>query len=252
MSYKHLKHQCAGCERTNVEMNQEHVYPEWLIRHTGTNKTSIRRVGGNKVNPLSATLPLCVECNKVFGKELEIPVSKIFNDLESKKGISENEAELLIRWLWKIDGLFWIAFNPKGNYSHTYTLRQRVLQPLDSIRSKLLLAVALINNIDPTFGDKPLGIDSHCTSDAIFVAGVFSQVALMVVYESFKDMIPSSYSTLKLKNSPDSLSNGKFFYPKVGFKDDVEAVGVSGLASKELSIAHDLFAKKLRNLSGAS
>jgi len=146
MGFKHLKYKCAGCERVDTEMNMEHVFPKWLILRTNTHKTKIRWIGENKINALSATLPLCIECNRDFGNELEIPVSKIFSDLEQNKGISDNEAELLIRWLWKLDGMFWIALNPKGDYSPVYTLRQKVLQP-----SELLLlirrAMARLNGI---------------------------------------------------------------------------------------------------------
>jgi len=168
MGYKHIKNKCAGCGRSDVKMNKEHVFPKWLIHRTNTHKTKISWFGENRINALSATLPLCVDCNRDFGTGLENPVSKIFTDLENSRGISENEAEILIRWLWKLDGLFWVASNPNGNYSPVYTLRQRVLQPIDAVRRQLILAISLIEFIDPSFGDLPLGLDSHCNMNAIF------------------------------------------------------------------------------------
>ncbi len=86
-------------------MTKEHVFPKWLIIRTGTNKTGIR--WGNKIIPaLSVTVPLCKSCNQAFGKYLEAPIKKVFDDLESQKGISDIEADLLVRWLWKLEGYF--------------------------------------------------------------------------------------------------------------------------------------------------
>jgi len=241
LSFRHLKRTCAGCEKPGLEMNDEHVFPQWLIRRTKTNLTSIRWLAGNRVNPLAATLPLCVGCNRDFGRVLEDPVSRIFDDLESHRGISENEAELLIRWLWKIDGLFWIASYPEGDYSRKYTLREKVLSPIDIARSYLRLAVSLIDHIDECFKDKPIGIDSHCRIDGLFVAGVFSQTAIMVVHEQLESQIPKQYSVLRMQRQPDSSSNAKLFYPITGFVDDTQAVTVSMILGARLSTAHDAF-----------
>lgn len=220
-------------------MSQEHVFPIWLIRRTNTDKTEIGWMGKRTISAQSATIPLCVECNRDFGKHLETPVSKIFDDLEARQGISDNEAELLVRWLWKIDGLFWIARYPKGDYSIAYTLRERVLRPIDTIRSQLVLAVSLIETIDPSFGDKPLGIDSYTHLDAIFVSGVFSEIAMMVVHEAFVNMIPEAFSKYRFSSIRDASSEAKLFHPKVGFKDDIEAIVITKLVSERLSAAHE-------------
>ena len=180
----HLKQHCAGCERAEVQMTKEHLFPKWLIKRTGTDKTKIRW-GNSKIPALAATLPLCNECNQLFGKHLEAPVSSIFDDLESRKGISESEAELLVRWMWKITGMGWIASNPGQKYTRNYTLRERILRPIDELRGALVLAVALIENIDSRYGDKPMGVDSRTEVDAIYAAGVFSNVAIMVLLEPF-------------------------------------------------------------------
>ena len=144
--------------------------------------------------------------------------------------------------------MFWIAFNPEGDYSLAYTLRQRVLQPIDAVRGQLILAISIINSIDPSFGDLPLGLDSHCATNGIFVAGVFSKIAIMVVHEVFENMIPKNYSTMRLKKDRDSLSDAKLFYPKIGFVNDVNAIRVSINIGRELSYAHDLFAEKINKL----
>jgi len=80
-SLKHLKKKCAACERSGVGMNKEHVFPKWLILKTNTNNTGIHWLTNRKLTALKATLPLCRECNTIFGKELERPVSKLFNEI---------------------------------------------------------------------------------------------------------------------------------------------------------------------------
>src|SRR6266498_2812771 len=134
---------------------------------------------------MTATFPLCVACNSDFGQGLEVPVARIFEDLEQGKGISDLEGELLVRWLWKLEGLGWIFEFSGGRYNDKYTLRQRVLHPIDDIRGQLTLAIALVEKIDPDFGDAPMGLDSRCLHSAIFVSGVFSKVAVMVVLAPF-------------------------------------------------------------------
>jgi hypothetical protein len=227
-------------------MNKEHVYPEWLIRRTGTHETGIRW-GKNWVPALAATVPLCVECNKAFGRELEVPVSKIFDDLESNRGISDNEAELLIRWLWKTVGLFWIAQHPMDDYSEAYTLRELVLRPIDYVRGHLMLGVSLIEKIDASHGDKPMGLDSGIQElDAIFVSGVFSEIAVMVLLEDFVQMVPDNFSIYRLAAKRDASAYAKFFYPKVGFQNDNEAVCVTLFSSINLAKAHDNLARELQ------
>jgi hypothetical protein len=70
------KNQCICCHRTNVKINKEHIFPKWLIRRTNTNNTSIRWLN-KRIPALSATLPICTDCNRDFGEKLEKPVSKI-------------------------------------------------------------------------------------------------------------------------------------------------------------------------------
>jgi len=240
-SLKHLKRKCVACERTGVEMNKEHIFPQWLIVKTNTNNTGIRWMQNQKLPALRATIPICCDCNNAFGKELEGPVSTIFNNIESNRGISDIDAEILIRWLWKLDGLAWCANNPNHQYTATRTLKERVLHPIDSIRENLVLAVSIINSLHPESDDWPMGIDSKTSLDAVFVSGVFSKVALMVLLDAFSSMLPTNFSYYRLASKKDSASSAKLFFPKIGFVDDVEAVGVTYLASKPIAKAHDVF-----------
>jgi hypothetical protein len=248
----HLKKQCAGCERKSIPMNKEHVFPEWLILRTGTQQTGIRWGHKHDVPALAVTLPLCVKCNDDFGRELESPTSVLFDDIENGRGLSDDDAELLIRWMWKTMGLLWVACNPGGRYSAKYTLRQRVLLPIDEIRPRLILGVALFKKLHPHSKDLPMGLDSPMLLDAIFVSGVFSRIALMVVLDAFEDMIPRKFGRYRLARRRNSLVAGKYFYPPTSFQDDYEAVQVTQRASVDLCEAHESFALNVAKQSSRS
>lgn len=224
-------------------MNKEHFWPRWLIERTGTHRTRVRLDTAKRVNPKALVVPICIQCNTDFGRELEAPVSRIFDDLEGGRGISDFEAELLIRWLWKFEGLSWRFSHPEGGYSDRYTIRERVLSPIDDYRSRLSLAISLVQHIKPEFGDAPMGIDSWNEASAIFVAGVFSRVALMVLESEFEEHVPSQFSIYRLADRHAADRSAKLFHPKVGFPNCVQAVRVTRELGLLLSHAHDLAAR---------
>lgn len=242
-----FKNRCVGCSRLGLKMTKEHIFPRWLIERSGTAMTGIRWLG-RRIPARAATIPLCAECNTDFGKILEVPVSQIFNDLESDRGLSDAEAEILVRWLWKFEGLAWIFNNPDGIYTRKYTLAERVLRPIDEIRGELLLTIGMIDKIDSSFGDAPIGIDSYNLHNAIFVAGVFLKVAIMVLLRDFAPMVPPEFSQYHLAEKPGELVNAKLFYPKVGFCNDIEAVTKTFLVAKTLSSLHDDVYIKLKKI----
>jgi len=220
-------------------MTKEHIFPLWLIERSGTAMTGIRWLCRKWISAKAATIPLCAKCNKDFGEILEVPASRIFKDLESDRGLSDAEAEILIRWLWKFEGLAWIFNNPDGIYTKKYTLAERILHPIDNIRGSLVIAIGMIEKIDPSFSDAPIGIDSYNTHNAIFVAGVFLKAAIMVLLRDFAQMVPSEFSQYNLLEKPSEMANAKLFYPKVGFHNDIEAVAKTLIVAKTLSQLHD-------------
>ena len=240
---KKFKRICVGCGALDSKMNKEHFWPAWLIERTGTNKTSVRFSAEKRINPKALVVPLCIECNSDFGRELESPVSRIFAELEDKKGLSDVGAELLVRWLWKFEGLFWRFTNPEGRHPSNQTLRQRVLQPIGQSRTKLSVAVSLVAKINPRFADAPMGLDSWNIANPVFVAGVFSRIAIMVLEREFEELIPPKFGIYRLAdaNAPDR--NAKLFYPPIGFRDCVEAVSETVDIALYLSHAHDLQAR---------
>lgn len=238
-----FKRVCVACGMLDPKINKEHFWPEWLITRTGTAKTSVRFTPDKRINPRSLVVPLCITCNTDFGRELEAPVSRVFAELEGGQGLSDNDAELLIRWLWKFEGLAWCFAKPEGTYTEKYTLRQRVLQPIDEFRANLSLAVSLAAVINPKFGDAPMGLDSWTDVSAVFVAGVFSRVALMVLEREFEELVPSQFGIYRLADRDAPDRHAKLFYPPAGFRDCVEAVNVTKDIGLYLSHAHDLQAR---------
>ncbi|MCC6144358.1 MAG: hypothetical protein IT368_11180 [Candidatus Hydrogenedentes bacterium] len=217
---------------------KEHYWPQWLIRTTNTQKTGVRFTRDKRISPLALTIPMCDSCNSAFGRELEGPMAAILNDLESGRGISDTEAEIFIRWLWKFEGLAWRANHPNDLYTLKYTVKERVLRAIDDIRQHLTLAVSLTETIEPDFGDSPMGLDSESTDSAVYVAGVFSRVAVMVLATKFSSSVPKNFSLYKLADINAMDRGAKLFYPAVGFSNSVEAVGITRAAALHLSYLH--------------
>lgn len=244
---KKFKKECVSCGKIGFFMNKEHLFPVWLIKKTKTYKTGIKWNNEKYIPALRCTVPLCKGCNEEFGRELEKPVSIIFKDIENGKGVSENEIDLLIRWLWKITGLHWSLNHPEDIYTKRYTIKERVLRPINNIRSDLVFAISLIKEIDPKYGDLPMGIDSTNQIDAIFASGVFSKIAIIVSLKCFEEFIPDNFSMFYLNDKPGPTANTKLFFPKVGFRNDAEAVGITKITSYYLSRKHDSLAIDLQS-----
>ena len=233
---------CVACGRSDRKITKEHFWPHWLIDRASPRSVRWRT---KRIDARSATVALCEDCNSSFGRELESPVAKIFSDLESAVGLSDFEAELLVRWLWKFEGLSWLQLHSRRTYSPAFTLRDRVLNQLGSIRPHLCLAVSLLDHIDPTYGDAPVGIDSRHHTGAIFVSGVFCRIALMSLLADAAPLVPSQFSVYPFRDiSHAEDRHRKLFFPKVGFIDDTEAVGVTRSVSIALANFHEEIAQK--------
>jgi hypothetical protein len=103
--------------------------------------------------------------------------------------------------------------------------------------------MSLIATIDPQYGDAPLGIDSECEHNALFVSGVISRLAIMVVLNDFISMVPPQFTKYRLspKRVP-SEHDAKLFVPATRFATCTDAVAVTVRASGPLGKAHDEWA----------
>jgi hypothetical protein len=199
-------------------------------------------LGGRVV--LAGPIPICESCNSEFGRDLEAPVSRLFADVEEGRGLTDGEAELMVRWMWKFEGYAWKLQHLEGVYSTRCTLRQRVVRPIDQLRGDIVLALSLVAMIDPQYRDAPMGLDSECEHNALFVSGVFSRLAIMIVLKDFTSMVPPQFSKYRLldKRKPPE-QDPKLFFPATRFATCTDAVATAVAASGPLGEAHDAWAE---------
>jgi len=236
---KRFKIECVACAARGVKITREHFWPLWLVELTRTGKTPVRWLPGHKVLPYSTTVPLCGRCNGDFNIELEVPTQRIFNDILAGLGLSANEAEIVVRWLWKFEGLQWRLDHPDNAYAtNGVTLRDRVLRRIDAMRSEIVLAVSLIDRIDDGFNDEPMGLDSVNASNAVFVAGVFSRIAVMSMMRVYGYALPS-FTVIQMPTLGASDADAKLYHPSTGFAVCTDAVVFMGLNAPQLARLHD-------------
>lgn len=228
-SFKHFKDKCIICEEKNKKMNKEHYFPQWLLKRTKSEKVNFGTFYG-KLPGKKCTVPICIECNEKLGSELESPVSKIFENIESDKGFNDYEAELLVRWIWKIQGiLYWSIC---GNYWHygCKKIYDKVLLPIEQPRSRISIAIALIDDEfeNDRYGYAPVGLDSFSLYSNIFASGVFSKLSIIVFYTELKNLINSDiWSVYTLSEFPIMLNPEYKIYPKYTINTGAKAINLT-------------------------
>jgi hypothetical protein len=240
-----LKLRCAGCDRVGQRMTKEHFFPSWLIEYTEAQNDSIRWVGKERTNPASATMPLCDDCNNALANTLEGPVSLIFRALETAEALSDLDAELLVRWMWKFEGLQWhlLGHDATACYSDRYTLVERVTNPrvFEEIRPRMLLALAMCHTNDEGFVGWPLGLDTMPGDSALTMSGVFRRVAIITSLVDFADVIPDMFGKYAFGNLPTDRIV-KSFVPPCSFVTANAAIEMTRKVAAQLTKLHDEFA----------
>lgn len=242
------KYRCLACEKANLNRNKEHFWPRWLIRFAEATKEPVSWLG--KDLPAEAVqIPLCADCNSAFGQDLEGPMSELLPRISVGQSVTDPECELLVRWLWKFEGLAWNAFNfhrSEARYSSKFSMRERVIgkDSLQGIRGRLVVALALAHRNDPGLHDWSLGMDSGLgTHDAIFASGVFRNVAMAVSFADFAHLIPPMFSTYQLAGERD-LSGALVLKPEFVFPLVSDAEIVTASASVRLKVEHERFGER--------
>jgi hypothetical protein len=242
ISRRLLRLRCCGCDRVGLTMTKEHFFPKWLIEYAQVHHEGITWLDEQTIDPDKATIPLCQECNEGFGNALEGPVAEVFRELDREAAISEDDAELLVRWLWKFEGLQWAARTnrPEGLYTRRYSLRDRVVtsNAFNEVRTDMLLAVALIHNNDPEHKDWPMGLDTPPSENALTMSGVFGRVALVCSLSHFADDIPDTYGKFRFGAPPAERAN-KVFLPPVAFIQSQGAIQTTVETGCRLAEIHD-------------
>jgi hypothetical protein len=226
-------------------MTDEHFFPKWLIKHADAQRDGIDWLGRRRVHPRKATIPLCSDCNQALNTALEIPVSTILPAIEAGQPISDQEAELLVRWMWKFEGLQWSLFNAgqtEALYTQRYTLTQRVTlsHAFEEARPLLLLAVAMCNANDEGFLDWPLGLDTPPSDNAIHMSGVFGRTAIITSLVEFAEDIPEVYGKYFFNGVPDDRTV-KEFLPPVSFISANGAIAQTKETASRLTALHEQY-----------
>jgi hypothetical protein len=241
--FRGLRLRCLGCDRVGQRMTKEHYFPNWLIEFAGVKYEGITWFEKRNVDPTSATIPLCNECNNSFATVLEGPVSSIFRSLRAGNPISDQDAELLVRWLWKFEGLQWslrASQMPHALYTERYTLRERVTSPhaFAELRPHLVLAVARSHANDPGFRDWPLGLDTPPSENAIHMSGVFGEIALLSSLTDFARVIPDVFGKYEFGPVPADRT-APVFDPPCAFLTANGAIQATVDAARLLAELHD-------------
>ncbi|HCJ4876918.1 hypothetical protein [Vibrio parahaemolyticus] len=242
---KKFKKQCIGCDKKMKKPTKEHFWPKWLIRHTKMEKHKIVWFGGNEVYPLTATIPLCLECNSELGSKLEEPMMRLLVDIEAGKGISDNEAEVFVRWAWKMEAFSWRLAQPDDEYSGVYTVKERVLKSINQVRGSLVLAVSLVKDAYQGKEYLPMGLCNTNEVNAIVMSGVIGKVAFIVLTEDQVGKLPLQYSYYRLNPLRDALGDAKLFYPDTGFRTFKEAQDLTRMAATMISTSFDIENREL-------
>jgi hypothetical protein len=223
----YVKHWCPGCERIKHDITKEHVFPIWLLHRCGVyDKPCIYGFDGRFIEGKDLTLPVCNGCNALWGRRLESPIQNIFNRIEVERKVSYDEAELLIRWMWKIQGMFWHYYQSRMKYAGK-NMTDRITNEIEN-KEGIGIAIALIEN--PFLSDKimPVGLDVYSRHCGILTGGVFSRLAIVtystLIEQSFSlstiglDHLFSPFTRIRLSDSPQEYDI------KIGFQTARRAI----------------------------
>ncbi|MGH6989586.1 MAG: hypothetical protein ACREFD_00685 [Stellaceae bacterium] len=67
----------CGASRSTKPFNDEHVLPEWVLRRYGLLSRRVNLPNGTSFRYDQYTVPCCVDCNTLMGRQIETPVSEL-------------------------------------------------------------------------------------------------------------------------------------------------------------------------------
>lgn len=244
---------CMGCERPMLDRTKEHVFPVWLIERTRSTAVKLGDENGMKwIGPNANTVPLCRKCNEALGTGLETPVKEAFEDAEAGLGLSDRQAELIVRWLWKYEAWNWcINHASRMNYDSRVTPTERLLGTgFAEMRARITFSVTRCKG-DEYIGASgenrglPMGIDTPPgTYDATCELGVFSRLAIGVSLRWADKMLPpqlTKYHFPELRNVEDR--DAKVIFADEGFDGFTEAIEAMTEYGGKIKFQHEVIAK---------
>src|SRR5579872_731344 len=67
----------CGARPGSVEFNNEHVVPQWLLRHHDLFDRRLTLTNGTTIPYSQCTVPCCLQCNEFLGATLEAPIKDV-------------------------------------------------------------------------------------------------------------------------------------------------------------------------------
>ncbi|CAI6035703.1 hypothetical protein PAECIP112173_00811 [Paenibacillus sp. JJ-100] len=238
-----VKQLCISCTERGKKTNKEHIFPQWLLKKTNTFSNPITGTAGNKKIPgKHCVIPICEECNSELGRILELPVSKIFERIENNQGFNDFEAELLVRWMWKITSMFyWIERSKDEDDYGFVSVKDRCLKRIENPRERISIAISLIENEkDEKYEDTAMGIDVLPKYSNVLAAGVFNKTAIIVYYSKYDHLISNNFTKYQLSSTPFLMNPEKRILPIMGFREPGEAISkVISVVNGRLLLSHE-------------
>src|ERR1700752_770887 len=90
----------CGAKPKDKAFNNEHILPDWVLRRYDLFARKITLPNGNTVRYDRYTVPCCVDCNSLMGREIEEPISKAVNaGPEEFANFIRHNGLHIIRWM---------------------------------------------------------------------------------------------------------------------------------------------------------
>ena len=91
---------CFVCLTAAGDETQEHIIPNWVIRHCGLEKQTIRLGNGEKVTYPRYKVPCCENCNQSLRETYEDSISyAVKGGIASVLELHRSDPTLILRWL---------------------------------------------------------------------------------------------------------------------------------------------------------
>ena len=92
----------CGAKRGSVPFNDEHILPDWILRHYKLHDKNIILPNGTEFRYGQFTISCCSECNSTMGSQFETPIAEVF--AKGPQGVSQ---ELKSNGPWRL--FCWMA-----------------------------------------------------------------------------------------------------------------------------------------------
>lgn len=112
----------CGAKPNEKIFNDEHVMPDWVLRKFKLHNDEIVLPNRTTHKYGNFKIPCCKDCNTIMGRDLEIPVSRLFNNGYNNfiKYLNENGPSIIHNWLY----LLYIKIHLKHKYLRLFQDRR--------------------------------------------------------------------------------------------------------------------------------